>query len=241
MSAAPGEGRAESPPSPESIKAIPPAADGSAEDVPAGDGWLGAWTVLGVTLVFGLVTDLVSKWAAFRYIAEIPAVVSRADVLAADRLGSLLPPHDPFVVIPSVLHLTLVLNPGAVFGIGAGQRWLFVGFTVVAIVFSIWIFLKWTTPRDRWAHAAIGLLLSGGIGNLYDRLVFGCVRDFLHPLPGVELPFGIAWPSGSREVWPYVSNIADLWLIVGIAVLLVYSWRKPEETAGDAVSDKTRG
>lgn len=228
--AAPGAGRAESPPPPETHETGHTTGNGRGEGS-GGAGWLGAWAVLCVTLVFGLVTDLVSKWAAFRYIAEVPAVIDRADVLGADRLSSLLPPHDPIVVLPSVLHLTLVLNPGAVFGIGAGQRWLFVGFTVIAIFFSLWIFLRWTTPRDRWAHAAIGLLLSGGIGNLYDRLVFGCVRDFLHPLPGVELPFGIAWPSGSREVWPYVSNIADLWLIVGIAVLLVYSWRKPEEPA----------
>jgi len=190
--------------------------------------WAGAWTVLGLAVLAGLVTDLASKWAAFRYIADVPAVVLRSEVLAATRLGDLLPPHDPVVVVPKLLNFTLVLNPGAVFGIGAGKRTLFIAFTCMAIVFSLWIFRKWTTPRDRWAHAAIGLLLSGGLGNLYDRLRFGCVRDFIHPLPGVELPFGITWPNGSNEVWPYVSNLADLWLIIGIAVLLVYSWRQPQ-------------
>jgi signal peptidase II len=190
--------------------------------------WRGAWILLIGSLVFGLVTDLISKWAAFRYIADVPAIVRRPDVIASNRLGELLPLHDPVVVVPSVLNLTLVLNPGAVFGIGAGQRWLFIAFTLLAIVFSMWIFLRWTTPRDRSAHAAIGLLLSGGIGNLYDRLVYACVRDFLHPLPGVQLPWGLTWPNGSRDIWPYVSNIADLWLIIGIAVLLVYSWRKPD-------------
>lgn len=188
---------------------------------------LAAWVVLIGSLLFGLATDLLTKWAAFRWIAGVPVRVNRVEVLSADHLGLLLPRHEPVVVVPRVLNLTLVLNPGAVFGIGAGRRWLFIAFTAVAVVFSIWIFLKWTTARDRLAHAAIGLLLAGGLGNLYDRLRFACVRDFIHPLPGVKLPFGLSWPNGSAEIWPYVSNVADLWLIVGIAVLLVYSWRRP--------------
>jgi signal peptidase II len=193
-----------------------------------------AWVLLLATVAAGLVSDLASKWAAFRFIADVPARVERSAVLASDRLSELLPPHDPVVIVPRVLNLTLVLNPGAVFGMGAGQRWLFIGFTAFAVFFALWVFLRWTTARDRVAHAALGLLLAGGLGNLYDRLVFGCVRDFLHPLPGVRLPMGLKWPNGSDEVWPYVSNIADLWLIIGIAALLVFSWRKPPEPAAAA-------
>ncbi|MBO6514574.1 MAG: hypothetical protein JJ974_11475, partial [Phycisphaerales bacterium] len=60
------------------------------------------------------------------------------------------------------------------------------------------------------------------------RLVFACVRDFIHPLPGMKLPFGLTWPNGgSDEVWPYVSNVADLYLLIGIGLLLVYTWRQP--------------
>ena len=179
------------------------------------------------TLVGGLAVDLVSKWAAFQYIAKTPAQIRFTDVIAADRLSSLIPQHEPVAAIPGVLDLTLVLNPGAVFGIGAGQRWLFVTFTAFAALFAVWVFLKWTTARDRLAHFAIGMLLAGGLGNLYDRLRFACVRDFLHPLPGMKLPAGIRWPNGSDEVWPYVSNIADLWLIIGIGLLLVLCWKTP--------------
>ena len=193
-----------------------------------------AWVVLVSTVILGLVSDLLSKSLAFANIADTPAVITREQVLGADRLASLLPDHDPVTVIPSVLELTLVLNPGAVFGIGAGQRWLFVTFTAFAAIFAMHVFAKWTKPRDRFAHFAIGLLLAGGLGNLYDRLRFACVRDFLHPLPGVKLPFGITWPNGSDEIWPYVSNIADLWLIIGIGMLLVLMWRAPVGTdAGD--------
>lgn len=179
--------------------------------------------------VLGLVADLASKDLAFARVASIPAEVQREDVLLGGPLSRLIPPHEPVVVVPKLLEFTLVLNPGAVFGMGAGKRWFFVTFTGAAIAFAFWMFASWTTSRDRWAHAAVGLLLAGGLGNLYDRLRFACVRDFIHPLPRVELPFGWSYPWGTgaaaREVWPYVSNVADLLLIIGIAALVVHTWR----------------
>jgi len=187
----------------------------------------GAWALLLVTVVVGLGVDLWSKHAAFERVAGDPVVITRDAVLKTDRLSTLIPPHDPVEVLPGVLNFTLVLNPGAVFGIGAGKRWVFVGFTVVAIAFAGWMFASWTNARDRWAHAALGMLVAGGLGNLYDRLVFACVRDFIHPLPGQTLPFGIAWPNGSRDVWPYVSNVADAFLIAAIAILLAISLFRP--------------
>ena len=184
-----------------------------------------AWSLLGIVTALSVVTDLWSKAWAFGTVAGVPVTIDRAAVLSSDRLSDLIPPHDPQVIVPSLLELTLVLNPGAVFGAGAGKRWVFIVFTVFAAAFAVWLFGWWTAKRDRWAHVGFGLLIGGGIGNLYDRLMYACVRDFLHPLPGVRLPFGITWPGGSNEIWPYVSNVADAQLLVGIALLLVYFWR----------------
>ncbi len=193
-----------------------------------------AWiTLIGVT-VAALVTDLGTKWLAFRYVASVPVMVDRQQVMRINTVDprgitDLVPGHRPVQVIPALpwlLELTLVLNPGAVFGVGPGQRWFFIGFTGIALGFGLWMFANWTGPRDRIAHVAIGLLLGGGLGNLYDRLVFGCVRDFLHPLPGVRFPWGWNPLHSGGEVWPYVSNVADLLLLLGIAVLLVYLWRR---------------
>jgi len=190
-----------------------------------------AWaTLLGVTAV-GVAIDLVSKALAFRHIADAPLRIDRQDVLALppERIGALIPPHEPVGVIPYVLELELVLNPGAVFGIGAGRRWFFVLFTAVAIAFGMWVFARWTTRRDRLAHAALGLIFAGGLGNLYDRINFACVRDFLHPAPDVLLPFGLSWPGGAgNELWPWVSNIADALLLIGVGMLMIRLWRTPE-------------
>lgn len=191
-----------------------------------------AWATLLITVVLGLVIDLYSKYLAFERVAGRLVVIDREDVLRIMSsgsgnpprglgLGALIPRHEPVQVVPSLLDFTLVLNPGAVFGIGAGQRIFFIAFTGAAVAFALYVFTKWTRPRDRAAHIALGLLVSGGLGNLYDRLVYACVRDFIHPLPGLQFPFGLS-PFGSREVWPWVSNIADLFLLIGIVMLALF-------------------
>jgi signal peptidase II len=93
----------------------------------------------------------------------------------------------------------------------------------------MWMFAKWTRSRDTLAHASIGLLLGGGLGNLYDRLALGCVRDFLHPLPGLRWPGGWKPFGGDGQIWPYVSNVADLLLLIGIGLLLIFLWRRPHD------------
>jgi signal peptidase II len=183
-----------------------------------------AWITLTLVLVLGLAADLGTKYWAFRTLAPVPVLIDREAVLAG-RQDLIIPSHEPTIVFPSVLEFKLVLNVGAVFGAGAGKRHLFVGVTIFAILFGLFLFGWWTLPRDRWAHVGIGLLLAGGLGNLYDRLMYACVRDFIHPFPGVKLPFGWRYPSGEDQLWPYVSNIADKWLLVGIAILLVHAWR----------------
>ena len=177
-----------------------------------------------------LALDLGSKSIAFRTIADHPVTIDKArvlDVMAHDprAIQSLVPDHDALVVIPRVFEFKLVLNAGAVFGAGSGRRWFFVGFTLIALGFALFYFARWTARRDRPTHLALALIIAGGLGNLYDRIMFACVRDFLHPLPGVTLPFGWRWPvGGGREIWPYVSNVADAFLLVGIAMALVRLW-----------------
>lgn len=186
-----------------------------------------AWAVLIAVTLVGLALDLGTKWWAFRSLGPTPVVLVREQVLTTRDLGNLIPFPARREIVPNILDFTLVLNPGAVFGMGAGKRAFFIAFTVIAVGFAMWMFAAWTTRRDTLGHVAIGLVLSGGLGNLYDRLMFACVRDFIHPLPGVVLPFGWSWPWGGREVWPYVSNVADLWLLIGIMILLVIMLRTP--------------
>jgi signal peptidase II len=194
-----------------------------------------AWAWLIISCILSIVVDLGSKEVAFARVADAPVVVKREDVVRvstehdpraiSDPDFGIIPRHRPFVLIPGLLNFQLVLNPGAVFGMGPGQRGFFIGFTILALGFGLAMFAKWTGPRDSFAHAAIGLLVGGGLGNLYDRLSFACVRDFIHPLPGMKWP-GSMKILGNEEVWPYVSNLADLFLLIGIVMLLIHLWRR---------------
>ena len=100
------------------------------------------------------------------------------------------------------------VNHGALFGLGQGRKatanWFFAGVSIAAAA----AILVWGTrrgpARERWLCAALGLILGGTVGNLYDRLVFGGVRDFLHF-------YYVEWP---------VFNAADCCLVVGAGLLL---------------------
>jgi len=183
-----------------------------------------AWLTLLCVFALGLSADLYSKAWSFRTVAGQPVVLDRSALLAD-------PDHNPIdwrqrgrPLLPwGLLRFKLVLNPGAVFGIGAHQRWFFIVFTFAALAAGLLIFGRFTTRRSRLAHVAIALVLAGGLGNLYDRIAFGRVRDFLQILPGRRLPFGWTWPGTHNwELFPWVFNIADVLLLAGMILLMIH-------------------
>lgn len=178
-----------------------------------------AWATLLGVFVLGLAIDIATKYWAFHSVAGRPVVLTYEE---ASQPSFRPPPHEPIHALPfDLLDFSLVVNHGAVFGIGQNQRAVFVVFTFGAVIAALWVFGWWTHAGSRLAHVGIGLVLAGGIGNLYDRLVYGAVRDFLHMLPRWQLPFGARWPGGSTEVFPWVFNIADVQLLAGMGLLLL--------------------
>ena len=52
------------------------------------------------------------------------------------------------------------------------------------------------------------------------------VRDMFWLFPDVPLPFGLHWPGGVSDVYPWIWNIADAAMCVGLAIMLISLWRK---------------
>jgi signal peptidase II len=131
-------------------------------------------------------------------------------------------------VLPhGVVSMHLVLNPGAVFGFGAHRRDFFIGFTIVVVSVGLALFAVKTTSIDRHGHLGIGLALAGGLGNFYDRLFIGRVRDFIQFAPDLRLPHGWTWPgTNNPEMLPWVFNIADLLLLIGMLMVLGHLRRR---------------
>lgn len=180
------------------------------------------WLVLLLVMCVGLFADLFSKDWAFRTVADRPVVVARHALIDNPDFNP-IPPHQSMVVIPGrLLNFHLVLNSGAVFGIGSEQRAFFIVFTIVALIVAIYIFGWQTSRRSTMAHIGIALVMAGALGNLWDRVALGRVRDFLHMFPGRHLPFGLSWPGGGSEVFPWVFNIADVLLLCGMGILLIH-------------------
>lgn len=181
-----------------------------------------AWLLLLTVLFVGLAMDLGSKYWSFHAIAEVPVQLDR-DALLENPNDNPIPPHPPQRVLPfDLLSFRLVINRGAVFGLGEDQRLFFIVFTLIALGAGLYVFGRFTTERDNAAHIALGFIMAGGLGNLYDRIRYGVVRDFLHMLPDWHLPFGWRWPNNSPELFPWVFNLADVMLLIGMIALMIH-------------------
>ncbi|MEM6459494.1 MAG: signal peptidase II [Planctomycetota bacterium] len=194
-----------------------------------------------VVVAIVLAADLALKYWAFDTVAGRPVVIT--DELLDGREGHHAfwskYPHEPIVVAPRLLELRLTTNTGAVFGLGKGNRLLFIAVSVVATAVIGWLFAR--SPARAWGlHLALSLVLAGALGNLYDRVVYRAVRDMLHLLPGVDLPLGLAWPGGITEVWPWIFNLADVALMAGVGLVLILTW-KNEPSASKPVPPAPAG
>lgn len=175
-----------------------------------------------IVLGLGLGVDLGSKYWAFENVAGQPVILLRRELLA-DQDFNPIPPHLGVPALPwGLLDFQLVINRGAVFGLGENQRFFFIVFTLGALAAGFFVFARFTRANARLAHVAIGFILAGGIGNLYDRIRYSVVRDFLHMLPHYRLPFGWNWPNGSPHLFPWVFNVADMMLLTGMGLLMIH-------------------
>lgn len=151
------------------------------------------------------------RFSAFVFlIALVGVVLDQATKLWLVH-GFKLGVNGPVELLP-VLDLILVWNRGISYGLfqqdGDLGRWLLAGLTVV-ITIALWI---WSVRcQNRFVALALALVISGAIGNGIDRLVFGAVVDFVHFHVGT-----FSW---------YVFNLADVWIVAGVAALLYDSFR----------------
>ncbi len=162
----------------------------------------------------------------------MPAVVVRRDfrpwlivlagvVILLDRLSKLwIDRHVPrgafITVIPGVFRISHVFNTGAAFSLFAESlspalvRNVLIWFSVAAVF--VVMGMIWRMGRVfSWTGIALGLILGGAIGNLYDRIRFSYVVDFLE----VKIVH-YHWPD---------FNLADSCIVIGACLLLLEIFR----------------
>lgn len=155
-----------------------------------------------------------------------PAQVTGEQVVLFGEPGTIEQSMQGVVVVPGALHLKLTMNTGAVFGLGSGGRWLFIAVSVVAVGVIGYLFAR--SPAGAWGmHLSLVLILAGAMGNLYDRIRFGAVRDMLYMLPGTGL-------------WPWIFNLADVFLLTGVGLVLMLSFRQERRASRASTPDPSR-
>ena len=123
--------------------------------------------------------------------------------------------EDPVNILP-FLNIFFTLNSGAAFSFlnnaGGWQEWLFISVAVVVSVFLVVWQTKIVVTKDRWLKIALALVLGGTLGNLYDRVLYHQVIDF------IDFYF---------RSWHYpIFNIADAAISIGAVMLIIDIFRK---------------
>lgn len=82
--------------------------------------------------------------------------------------------------IPGLVQFRYAENTGMAFSMLSGARWIFIAVTVAACVLVAYYMFS-NRCKSLWLYWSLGVILSGGIGNLIDRVRFGYVVDFIEP------------------------------------------------------------
>jgi lipoprotein signal peptidase len=179
------------------------------------------WLMLFCIAALGVAADQASKYGVFSWLAKAPenrfVLFRTTPETEPDLQGFAIAIQ--YERSDDVDHRVLTypdgspvphVNHGALFGFLRDHKTtanrLFMGASLAAIAFILWWSRQPGTTKDRWLCAALGFILAGTFGNLYDRVVFNGVRDFLH------------WDYLYN--WP-VFNLADCFLVTGACMLLV--------------------
>jgi signal peptidase II len=160
-----------------------------------------------------------------------------AKAIAFERI----PARGAVVLIPGWFDLVRSENIGAAWSSLSGRWLLLVSISGAALALLAWF--SATAPRGARAYQlALGLVGGGVIGNLYDRLVHGHVRDFFHVWCDAE-PWRtrlISWFGPYGNHYP-VFNVADMLICFGAAGLLVKFWRDDRRERRDARAAAAKG
>ncbi|MHC1682542.1 MAG: signal peptidase II [Clostridiaceae bacterium] len=142
-----------------------------------------------IIIIIGLLIDRITK------------------VLAIDYLGT----GDVITVIDKFAYLEYLENRGAAFGIFQGKTILLAIFSFIIIIGLMFYLFKFSS-KLLIERIALSLIISGALGNLYDRVIHNYVVDF------IKLQYL------DKYVFP-TFNFADVWVCVGTFFLGIYLLR----------------
>lgn len=150
----------------------------------------------------------------FRFQSRLPYILFVAAILVLDRWTKSLilndfDLHETVGVIDGFFNITYVRNTGVAFGIfssiSSPLKALFLSLFTGAAVIVVIIYSLRSPVTNRLLQFALACIMGGALGNLYDRIAYGYVIDFLEIHAG-----SYYWPA---------FNIADSAISIGVVML----------------------
>ena len=126
-------------------------------------------------------------------------------ILLIDQLTKALVIEQNLIVIPNIINITYTENTGMAFGIGQNNLFFIIIINIIVLGIIIKLIKEKQEQIDLKILTSLILILSGGIGNLIDRIFRGYVVDF------IDINF-MSFPN---------FNIADISITVGILILII--------------------
>ena len=109
-------------------------------------------------------------------------------------------------LIPNFLYFAYVENTGGAWSILSNATWLLAIFSTVAVIGISYYMFKKQINLNYFICGA--LIVAGGLGNLYDRVIYGAVVDFIE-----TYPLGYSFP---------IFNVADIFVVIGSFYMIIY-------------------
>lgn len=119
------------------------------------------------------------------------------------------------VIIKNILSLSYLENRGAAFGILQNKQNILAIITLVVVIGVIYYLYKYK-PKSKFLRVGIALILGGAIGNLFDRLYYRYVVDFIY--------------FHYKDIYAFPTfNVADIMVVIGTIMVALYILRDDKQ------------
>ena len=166
-------------------------------------------------IFYGFVVDRLGYQGAANDLAALKTFLS-----GATKINS-IPQDGNFIVI------SFTANDAALFGIGNGNEWavrLLSALTAVFLVLLLFFAIRTAKKQNKLDAIIFGLIIGGSIGNLYDRILLGYVRDMIY-VKIIDFP---------------IFNIADSAICIAIGLLIIEALFIKKDGVFELIEDDVR-
>ena len=154
------------------------------------------------TILFALLGDIFSKWIVFEKYKDSGYIS----------------------LIPNFFGIICSRNEGIAFGLFPSKSNVLVYLTLIAVVLIVWLYYR-ADKKDTLNTLGLAFIISGALGNLWDRIFFHAVRDFIDIHAG-----DLHWPT---------FNVADILICTGVGLVILKNKNKGKEIHHKPVENET--